>query len=136
GNILYFENGTWTLKYTRNGTTLMDIEPVSTQQYEAIAVGTNGLSLGRSTSPGIGWTTVQTPVLTTLSSLARGPGGYLYAAGSGGTLMKLVDEKWDLVPTPTTRTFYKACERDGALFLCGGGDPGGGILFRYGPPNP
>jgi hypothetical protein len=70
-----------------------------------------------------------------LYALARGPGGYLYAAGSSGTLLELVDEKWDLVPTPTSRTFYKLCEKDGALFLSGGDGAGGGVLFRYGSLN-
>jgi hypothetical protein len=135
GNILYYQAGGWGVKYTRAGVTFMDIEPVNTEQYRAIAVGSNGLSIGRSTAPAIGWTTMQTPVATTLYALARGPGGYLYAAGSSGTLLELVDEKWDLVPTPTSRTFYKLCEKDGALFLSGGDGAGGGVLFRYGSLN-
>jgi hypothetical protein len=142
GNILYYDNNpetqraAWAVHYTRPGATLWDITPVSTREYRAIAIGTNGLSLGRSTRRGVGWETIQTPVTTTLYSLARGPAGYLYAAGSGGTLMRLVDEKWSIVPAPTTRNFIKAWSRDGALFLCGGSSPAGGMLFRYGPPNP
>ena len=134
GDILIFEAGVWKLKYTNSGMTLTDVEPVNTFQYRAITVGTDGLSLARSTDEALGWTTIQTNVSTTLYSLARGPGGFLYAAGSGGTLLKLVHEKWDLVPAPTTHTFFKACERSGALYLCGG-DSRGGILFRYGPPT-
>jgi len=136
GIILYFDGAGWTVKYTRaTGGNLWDITPVQTAQYRAIAVGAGGLSLGRSTAEAVGWITMETPVSTTLYSLARGPGGYLFAVGAGGTVLRLLDEKWIQVNVPTTRTFFKAWERDGALFACGGGAPSGGILFRYGPPN-
>jgi hypothetical protein len=124
------------VEYTGSATAaLWDIASVETPQYRAVAVGSGGLILGLSIDGRTGWTPMQSPVTSTLYSLTRGPGGYLFAVGDGGTVLRFVDEKWNVVPVPTTRTFLKALSRDGALFVCGGNDAAGGILFRYGPPD-
>jgi hypothetical protein len=135
--ILYYDNYNWVVEYTGSPTSaLWDIAPVETPQYRAMAVGSGGLILGLSIDDRTGWTPIQSPTTSTLYSLVRGPGGYLFAVGAGGTVLRFVNEKWDAVQVPTTRTFLKAWSQGGTLFVCGGNDAAGGILFRYGPPSP
>lgn len=135
GTILYFEGGGWQVKYTRPGAVLWDVAPVASARWNAVAVGAGGLSLGRSADVG-GWVTMTTNVTTTLYSLAFGPGDNLFAVGANGTVLRLVDDEWTTVTSPTSRTLLKAYSRNGVLFACGGNTTAGGALFRYGPPDP
>ena len=139
GKILYYEihnpqqDGTWTVRYSRDSYNFQDVMVTQTPAYKAIAVGTNGLSLGRGHNGT--WEVMQVPVSATLYSLALGPDGDVYAAGAGGTLLHLVDDAWTLIAAPTTRAFFSVCTEGNALFLCGGDDLSGGFLFRYGTPS-
>jgi hypothetical protein len=131
GRILYYEHGNWTARYTNDAANFWDIITVQTPAYRTIAVGANGLSMGRTGSDV--WEALPAPVTMTLYSLTLGPGGDVYAAGAGGTLLRLVDDAWTLIPAPTTRTFLSVWAQGDALFMCGGDDVPGGFLFRYGP---
>ncbi|HET6462811.1 MAG TPA: hypothetical protein VFH33_03340 [Candidatus Krumholzibacteria bacterium] len=132
GRILYYEHGSWIARYTNDNSNFWDIITVSTPNYRTIAVGANGLSLGRTGNDV--WEAIPTPVTTTLYSLTLGPDGDVSAAGANGTLLQLVDDAWTLIPAPTTRTFLGVWGEGDALFVCGGDDVSGGFLFRYGPP--
>lgn len=133
GRILYYEHGNWNVRYTDDDENFWDIITVQLPRYTVIAVGANGLSKGR---PGNDqWEAMAMPVNTTLYSLALGPGNNVYAAGANGTLLRLVDEAWTVIPAPTTRTFLNVWAQGNEVFVCGGDDASGGFLFRYGPPS-
>jgi hypothetical protein len=136
GSIVEHHVGTWYERYDQSGAVLWDIMVVDATYSDAwlgIAVGAAGLCLGRD---GLGeWTEIETNTAATLYALAPGPGGYLYAAGANGTVLRMVDDQWTPVVTPTSRTFLAAHSRSGALFLCGGTEASGGIILRYGPPS-
>jgi hypothetical protein len=135
GTILTYENNVWTSKNIGTASTLWDVMPLSGgASYRAVVVGANGVSFGLPRDDATTWLDIPTHVSATLYSLAFGPGGDLYAAGVNGSLLRLDDINWTLITTPTTRTFFDAWERDGALYLCGGTDPSG-MLFRYGPSD-
>lgn len=131
GALLYYEHGSWVVRYTDQDANFWDIITVQTPAYRVIVVGANGLSLGRTGNDV--WETLPTGVTTTLYSLTLGPDGDVYAAGANGTLLQLIDDVWTIIPAPTTRTFLGVWGDGDALFMCGGDDASGGFLFRYGP---
>jgi hypothetical protein len=132
GAVITHTNDQWSVTYIGN-VTLWDVMPLADASFRAVAVGANGVSYGLPRDDATSWLPIETHVPATLYSLAFGPGGNLYAAGDNGTLLVLDDINWTQVVTPTTRPFLNAWNRDGALFLCGGTDISGGMLFRYGP---
>ncbi len=139
GRILYYEvhapqqDGTWVVRYTKDSYNFWDILVTETSKYTAIAVGADGLSMGRPRNDN--WEVMLVPVTGTLYSVTLGPGGDVYAAGTGGALLRLVHDVWKVIPAPTTRTFFSVRADGGALFVCGGDDASGGFLLRYGPPS-
>lgn len=136
----YFRTDLINTVYSKYGVTFWDILQVDVPGFSIIAVGADGASVGRTrpVDPLVDpeWIDIPTNVPATLYALAPGPGGNLYAAGDNGTVLRLDNDQWTILPPPTTRTFRSACERNGALFLCGGNAVAGGMVFRYGPPSP
>jgi hypothetical protein len=135
GVILELTGGNWGVKHTRANTVLWDIATVQSANWSAVAVGENGVSLGRSTAVGVGWSVITTPVSHALYCLVRAPGGDLLAVGATGTVLRFDDGQWNIVPVSESRTYRSACATNDAIFVCGGTTGSGGIILRYGPPN-
>jgi hypothetical protein len=135
GTIAEYVVGTWVTRYTHAGAVVWDImvpDETISDYWKVVVVGAGGLSLGRN---GLGdWIEIDTHGFATLHALSLGPGGYLYAVGENGTVLRMVNDQWSALATPTSRTFLAAHSRDGALFLCGGAAASGGVILRYGPP--
>jgi hypothetical protein len=135
GTILRFDGTNWGFMTSHSGATLWDIVPVNHELWRAVAVGSSGVCLGLSKSDGE-WTEMASPVTSSLYSLATGPDGNLFAVGAFGTVIRYLDNRWWIVPVPASQSFTRAWSYGGALYACGGSVTSGGMLFRYGPPDP
>lgn len=134
GTVLWFNGTHWEHMQTHSGETLWDIIALESASFRAMAVGSAGTVLSLSTDTGE-WSTMTTPVTTSLHTVAIGPSGNVCAAGMHGVILSYRHDQWvSLESTPTH--IVGLCVHDGALYACGGDVDHGGMLFRFGPNDP